>query len=388
MPHGVGELVYHGPNVMLGYATTQAELALGATLDELRTGDVARFHADDGVFEVVARRSRFVKPFGLRIDLDAVEADLRMAGIDAVVAGDDTRLVVCAPDGPIDTVRLRIADLTGLPPAMIHVDTSSIPRTDSGKVAYDEVLSRQPARSEGESGSPAQGELTSVAAIFGAVLGRADVSPNETFVSLGGDSLSYVECSVRLERLLGHVPADWQSMTVAEPRRHEATPEPGAARHVGRAADGRGPCRGGDAHEAVVLPRRFAPDARRRRLQHQPLPAVDRRHARRVVAGFRLIGRVALPVAAWVGVCMVAVGGYGLPTLTLLNNYLGAGTHVDGRWHYWFIEALVQLVLIVTLALAIGPVRRFERRFQYLFPLLLFGAALVLRSHWVDRRRG
>jgi hypothetical protein len=102
----------------------------------------------------------------------------------------------------------------------------------------------------------------------------------------------------------------------------------------------------------------------------------------RVLAGVRLIGRVAIPVAVWVGVCMLVVGGYGLPTLTLLNNYLGPGAHVDGRWHYWFIEALVQLVLIVTLALAIGPVRRFERRFQYLFPMLLLGVGLVLRSHW------
>ena len=46
------------------------------TLDELATGDLARYDADDGVFEIVGRRSRFVKPFGLRIDLDAVEADL------------------------------------------------------------------------------------------------------------------------------------------------------------------------------------------------------------------------------------------------------------------------------------------------------------------------
>jgi hypothetical protein len=79
---------------------------------------------------------------------------------------------------------------------------------------------------------------------------------------------------------------------------------------------------------------------------------------------------------------MVVVGGYGLPTLTLLNNYFGPGAHVDGRWHYWFVEALVQLVLVVTLTLAIGPVRRFERRFPYLFPLLLLGIGLVLRSHW------
>ena len=69
-PDDVGELVYRGPNVMMGYAQHPDDLAEGALLDELRTGDLARFHADDGVFEIVGRRSRFVKPFGLRIDLD------------------------------------------------------------------------------------------------------------------------------------------------------------------------------------------------------------------------------------------------------------------------------------------------------------------------------
>jgi acyl-CoA synthetase (AMP-forming)/AMP-acid ligase II len=70
LPDGVGELVYRGPNVMLGYATADADLAMGATLAELPTGDIGRFHADDGVFEFVGRRSRFVKPFGVRVDLD------------------------------------------------------------------------------------------------------------------------------------------------------------------------------------------------------------------------------------------------------------------------------------------------------------------------------
>ena len=46
------------------------------TLDELRTGDLGRYHPDDDVFEIVGRRARFVKPFGLRIDLDVVEASL------------------------------------------------------------------------------------------------------------------------------------------------------------------------------------------------------------------------------------------------------------------------------------------------------------------------
>ena len=39
---GVGELVYSGPNVMLGYAEAPADLALGRVVDELRTGDLAR----------------------------------------------------------------------------------------------------------------------------------------------------------------------------------------------------------------------------------------------------------------------------------------------------------------------------------------------------------
>ena len=51
---GVGELVFTGPNVMLGYAASPADLALGATVDELRTGDLAR-RRPDGLWEVVGR---------------------------------------------------------------------------------------------------------------------------------------------------------------------------------------------------------------------------------------------------------------------------------------------------------------------------------------------
>ena len=94
---------------MLGYATEAADLAHGATLDELRTGDLGRYHPDDDVFEIVGRRARFVKPFGLRIDLDVVEAGLAATGIDAVAAGDDDRLVVCAPGGDATAISDLVA---------------------------------------------------------------------------------------------------------------------------------------------------------------------------------------------------------------------------------------------------------------------------------------
>ena len=104
----------------------------------------------------------------------------------------------------------------------------------------------------------------------------------------------------------------------------------------------------------------------------------------RVAGALRSIGRLAIPVMAFVGVCMLLVGGYSLATLTLVNGYVGPASHLDGRWHYWFIEVVVQLLLLTTLLLAIGPVRRLERRFAYGFPLALLGISLVVRELWVN----
>ena len=90
-PRDVGELVYEGPNVMLGYAEQPDDLALGATVAELRTGDLARCR--DGLFEIVGRRGRTAKAFGLRIDLEQVERRV------ADTLGDDLACLVADPHG-------------------------------------------------------------------------------------------------------------------------------------------------------------------------------------------------------------------------------------------------------------------------------------------------
>ena len=80
-PEGIGELVYEGPNVMLGYAEAPADLALGRTTHELATGDLGRLRPD-GLWEVVGRRGRVAKVLGLRLDLDRVERLLAARGVD------------------------------------------------------------------------------------------------------------------------------------------------------------------------------------------------------------------------------------------------------------------------------------------------------------------
>jgi acyl-CoA synthetase (AMP-forming)/AMP-acid ligase II len=373
---GVGELVYRGPNVMLGYATEAADLALGATLDELPTGDLARHDPVDDVFEIVGRRSRFIKPFGLRIDLDAVEHTLGAAGLGGVATGDDERLVVGVPGASPERVAAVLAARTGLPPAAIVVDAGAVPRTANGKVDYATLSGRN-------AGHRVGAPTASVAEVYATVLGRGDVGPESTFVSLGGDSLSYVECSVRLERRLGRLPADWHLRRVGE--LDAVVPRPGLPR-----LDTTALLRTvgillvvsthmflwyfpGGAHLMLSV---VGYNASR---FHFPIEGTRAR----TVAVLRSLGRIAVPVVVFTAVCMLLVGGYGLPTLALVNNYLGPVTHQEGRWHHWFIEAVVQILLVVTALLAIGPVRRLERRLPYLFPLLVLGAALVLREHWV-----
>src|SRR5690242_11293158 len=68
-PDVVGELVYEGPNVALGYAEAVMDLAKGDEWQgQLRTGDMAKMDAD-GFFYIVGRKKRFLKMFGNRVNL-------------------------------------------------------------------------------------------------------------------------------------------------------------------------------------------------------------------------------------------------------------------------------------------------------------------------------
>ena len=88
-----GEVVYSGPNVMLGYAERPEHLALGRTVDRLHTGDLGRWTAD-GLLEVTGRRSRIAKVLGHRVDLDHVERGLRAEGRDVRCVDGGDHLVV------------------------------------------------------------------------------------------------------------------------------------------------------------------------------------------------------------------------------------------------------------------------------------------------------
>ena len=388
---GVGEIVYTGPNVMLGYAKAPSDLRLGRTIDELVTGDLGRFN-DVGLLEVVGRRSRFIKMFGIRVDLQEVERILQRSGTEAVCAGEDGRLVVAVTTaGQDDLIRSLLASELRLPRRSIHVHNyEQIPLLPNGKPDYV-TIGHTPPRSPHaghRSGWPVlrrHAQPQSVRAIFDDVMDRHDLVDQHTFVDMGGDSLSYVEMSIRLEETLGFVPTDWHITPLAElaelqPRRTRLTRV--ETNVVLRATaiimivgtHMRAFYAPGGAHVLLAISGfNFA------RFQ---LSARGARERLRSTLG--TMGRVALPASLWIGAQMLVAGGYSVGALFLLNNYWGSRLHRDGRWHFWYIEALVQILLVVTFLLVIPAIARLERKAPYCFVIALLGASLLFRFRLLE----
>jgi acyl-CoA synthetase (AMP-forming)/AMP-acid ligase II len=126
------EVVYRGPNVMMGYAETAADLARG---DEqggvLRTGDLGRLD-DEGYLFITGRLKRMAKVFGVRINLDDIEKNFPVAA----VAGDD-KLVVFTDDADASPLRSKIAEWLGTHHTGVvvhHIET--LPLLANGKTDY------------------------------------------------------------------------------------------------------------------------------------------------------------------------------------------------------------------------------------------------------------
>lgn len=391
---GAGELVYSGPNVMMGYADGPADLPLGRTIDKLRTGDIARV-GSDGLYEVIGRRSRFAKLFGLRIDLQQVETELVAEGVSAccLEAGDE---LVVAVEGhhQSDEVRRLVARRCGLPVCAARIcPFDRLPRLENGKPDYRKLAELTNVDSGGPSGvrprplaatsapdemRPLRVEEATLCDLFTEVLDRR-ATPGDSFVSLEGDSLSYVEMSVRLEECLGQLPENWhvtpiRDLASSRRRRPWAGWRSVETNVVLRAAAIVAIVGShanvftllGGAHVLLAIAgfnfARFQlTSTRRERTRHQ----------------LGSISRIAVPSVVGIALAYAVTDHYSVANIFLLNGIVGPDTWTT-QWHFWFVEVLVYILAAVTACLAIPAVDRFERRFGFEMAL----AALALGLLW------
>ena len=142
----VGELVYEGANVTLGYAECGGDLVKG---DErggiLHTGDMAKFDAD-GYYYITGRKKRFLKIYGNRVNLDEIDGLVKenFPALDCASTGVDDHMHVFVTDaGQAPAVKEFLARRTKLNPAAFQVTfIEKIPKNDSGKTLYHQLEAR------------------------------------------------------------------------------------------------------------------------------------------------------------------------------------------------------------------------------------------------------
>lgn len=137
-PETVGELIYSGENVTLGYAQNRFELAKPDENQKvLRTGDMAK-RDKDGFYYIVGRKKRFLKLFGNRVNLDELEGILRQNGFDCACTGVDDRMdIYITEEVQPELVTAFLKEKTSVNPNGFMVQTiAKIPRNEAGKILY------------------------------------------------------------------------------------------------------------------------------------------------------------------------------------------------------------------------------------------------------------
>ncbi|MDP3972834.1 MAG: AMP-binding protein, partial [Candidatus Nanopelagicales bacterium] len=395
----IGELVYEGPNVMLGYATELADLARGRDVYELRTGDLARVDSV-GLVEIVGRLGRTAKVQGLRIDLGRLENRLGSEGfgVNAVQAGTQLGLVGMY-EGHREPALVSLAgEFTGLARTSIlcrRVD--QVPRLSSGKPDY-RVLAQvaMESRSAAVGGAEYAGvgvPEAELVELFAQLLGRTEVDPTSSFVSLGGDSLSFVAVCAALEGRVGTLPRNWPQLSI-----RELALLPGPASRPGARSTRRLTRRSRRRVETSTLLRAIAIVA----VVGSHIGVFDLRGGAQLlfaIVGYnfarfhltsagrierlnratRALGRVLFPALLWLLPLVLFTSHYS-PSVLMVNNLFGPDFGDAPEWRYWFIEAMAYILIAVVVVLAVPVADRWERQNPLVFPLMTLGVGVGLAA--------
>ena len=134
----VGELIYKGDNVSMGYAYSYKDLSKGDLNKKvLRTGDIS-FFDDEKFYYIVGRKSRIIKIYGNRFNLDDIEQQLLKNNFDiACKSLNDKLLIFSEKKYKEKTLLKRIYKIIPLSKIDINLQyVQKIPRNRNGKIDY------------------------------------------------------------------------------------------------------------------------------------------------------------------------------------------------------------------------------------------------------------
>lgn len=376
-------------------------------LDEdgwLTTNDLGAI--EDGALFFRGRADDLINCGGVKLVPDLVEERLRsvmavsrgiaVARVPDAMRGDGV-LVAWEDDLAIDAQAVRSAAKQvlggfGLSPGnslhLTHVP--ALPVTPTGKVQRgalarmaDEMGALAPPPHEADDGRGETDAASSLRGEIAQMLGRGSVPDDASFVSLGGDSLSYVQVATLLDTRLGHLPENWERLPIASLQAME-----GGRRGSLKTLDSsivvralailvvvldhawKGAAGGASVGLMLVAGMNFS------RFQ---VPKILEGRARALLAA--TFWRVMLPYYTFVTLTLAYHHRMFWPQYLLVSNFTEGvyGARGDRLLvPYWFMEDYLLFVFAFTLALSWKPLARIVRSRPWQLALGLFLAALAL----------
>lgn len=224
----VGEVAVRSNFLSLGYVEHGQIRPRGPAADIYYTGDRG-YYLPSGDVQVLGRQDDQIKIRGYRVDLSEINAAMmahpRVRSAIALPSDCGTKIrafVVAdgAEPGIVDSIAefLRRRLPSYMAPTSID-RLEAMPLLPNGKIDRMALRARAPAvdtAPEPASRATGTAKARALAEKWNMVLGRRDVAPGSSFVSIGGDSLSYVQLYLATEEVLGAVPDGWHLMSLQD----------------------------------------------------------------------------------------------------------------------------------------------------------------------------
>ena len=235
-----GRIRIRGPHVARWRVDADELLDLCDADGWLHTSDLG--HMKDGYLHYDGRADDLINSGGIKINPDLLEARI------AKLLGQDGKIVVAkVPDAlrgegvlvaaestDLDIDRLRSASADALKELGLYAGDAlhvrimpTIPRTATGKAQRRLLTQEFVEQSKAAAADPVVGQVTEsrtddVQSFFRKFFPGRRISREDSFETMGGDSLSYIQFSLGFEERFGALPSGWESLTVAELEKNAA----------------------------------------------------------------------------------------------------------------------------------------------------------------------
>jgi acyl-CoA synthetase (AMP-forming)/AMP-acid ligase II len=230
-----GQIAIRGNQVALHYLIDDKEVALQDEDGWFVTKDLGSL--ENGYLYYEGRADDVINCGGIKVSPEALETKIYASigcrsGLAICRKTDAMRgegfLLAVTKELNVDKQQLREAALQATQElgvnaanAITIIDVDSLPKTATGKIQRKQLAQSYALQSLEEDQSvdatdSTVADASPIQAIFRRVLNLSKIQPQDSFISLGGDSLSYIQFSMQLENYLGYLPQRWEQMSLTE----------------------------------------------------------------------------------------------------------------------------------------------------------------------------